>query len=181
MKELLAKFLKPLQRQVNGMVRRVVLTQLDDTPGRQTLQLLDGSGPNGNDLLDGVEHFQPFGIRGLPPLGVDAIGFAVGGWRNHLVAIAASAKVKPTPALVPGDVCYLGVDPDNYTLLQANGKYTAQGNVGWFATLKGLSEKQFISMVPGTTVIFVSNGAVSSTITITPGEVNIQTPSFVHP
>lgn len=175
----LSKLLEPMRRQVNGMVRRIVVTNVDDDPMRQEMQVQDGQSPDGSDVLPTVEHFQPFGVRGFPPTGIDGVGFAVGGYRNHMVAIAASTKVKPTPPLAMGDVCYYGLNPDCYTLVQNAGAWTSQGSTSWFSTLKGLSEDQYLSMTPQVTIFYVKdpNSANFSKITITPLHVTIQTPA----
>jgi hypothetical protein len=177
----LGKLLEPMRRQVNGMVRRVIVTNVDDTPQRQELQLQDGAGADGAaDVLPTVEHFQPMGVRSFPPAGTGAIALAIGGFRNHFVAMVASAKLKLNllVALASGDVAFHCLNPDVWTHLQNGGAWLGQGATQWFVTLKGLKEFQYIRMLPQETVLVVQDpaGANFSKITITPLHVTIQTP-----
>jgi hypothetical protein len=178
----LAKLLEPMRRQVSGMVRRTVVTNVDDAPERQELQLQDGAAAGaGADMLPTVEHFQPMGVRSFPPQGTGAIALAVGGFRNHFVAMVASAKLKLNllVALASGDVAFHCLNPDVWTHLQDSGSWLGQGETQWFVTLKDLKEFQYIRMVPQETTLLVQdpNSANYSKITITPLHVTIRTPS----
>lgn len=175
----LQRLLQPLMRKVDGMVSRVVLRQVDDGHGRQEVQ---AEGVEG-ELHPVVEHFQPFGVRGFPPAGVDGLAFAIGGYRNHLAVLGFAPKMTPSPALTEGDVLFHCLNPSVFTMLHNAGSWTAQGKTQWFATLDGLSEYQYVSMTVGRTVIRVEDKTTGrfSQITITPDEVKIETPSFVHP
>lgn len=175
----LERLLQPVLRRIGGMVSRVVLRNVDDSHGRQEVQVEGLS----KELHPTVEHFQPFGVRGFPPTGVDGIGFAIGGYRNHLVVLGLAPKIAPDPPLQPGDVLFYCGNPKVRARAQADGAYKMQGEDSWFATLDCLDTYQFISMAPGQTVIKVQDkkSGHSSQITITPDQVRIDTASFVHP
>jgi hypothetical protein len=172
----LKKLLQPIQRQIGGMVSRVVVRAVNDAPGRQELQV-EGFD---EELHPTVEHMQPFGVRGFPPSDVDGIGFAVGGYRNHLVVMGVAPKVAGMPELKPGDVLFYCLNPNTWTLAGNDGNWRASAAEGWHAALFGLETKQFVTMVPGTTTIRVEDPGTGkySLITITPASVTINSQVF---
>ena len=175
----LNRLLDPLRRQVQGMVSRVVLTRADDAHGRQEVQVEGVEG----ELHPVVEHFQPFGLRAVPPAGVDGVGLAVGGWRNHLVVLGLSPKMAPPFALAAGDVLLYCTAEGNYALLKADGSLKVHGKTSVRLELQDLEAHQFISITPLQTLLQVEDpesGHVSK-LTITPEQVRIETASFVHP
>jgi len=95
--EQLARILRPLRRAISSIVARAIVTLIDDSGGRQVLQLqvLDG------ELLDQVEHLQPLGISHvpMPPDGSGAAEAAVlfvGGSRSHGVAVVVDdRRIRP--------------------------------------------------------------------------------------
>jgi Gp45 protein len=176
--KLITDLLAPLKRRVDGMVARVVISNVNDVPKRQELQVTDQDGLT----LDGVEHFQPFGVSGYPPTGCDGVGFGVGGYRNHRVVMGAAPRIGGLPEKAVGDVLYHGTNPLVWTWVQSNGAWYAKGQTSWSVTLDGLEENQFITMTPGLTILQVQGpaGGNLSKIEITPGQVKITTPSGVQ-
>lgn len=72
-----------LQRMVQGMVSRGTIESVEDATAMQLLNLAlhDGHSPTQ------IEHWQPFGLSYFPQVGSEVIAIAVGGSRDHLVAI----------------------------------------------------------------------------------------------
>jgi phage baseplate assembly protein V len=175
--QILERLLQPLRQRIYGMVSRVTLTKVDDAHGRQEMQLTGFD----QELFPVVEHFQPFGLRAVPPAGCDGIGFAVGGSRNHLVAFGLAPKMTPPAELAEGDVLLYCLDPKNWAVLTADGTLRFHADTTWRAELEGLEAKQFVVMTPGTTVLQVQDDSETSRITITPHMVKIETPNFEHP
>lgn len=82
------RLLAPVARRLRLLVSRGVVRAVADTPRLQTVQL---------DLLadesrDNVERFQNYGFTAHPHPGAEAIVVAVGGSRDHLVAIAVDDR-----------------------------------------------------------------------------------------
>ncbi|ATG74323.1 phage baseplate protein [Zobellella denitrificans] len=95
----LNRVLGPLQRRLRLMVSRAVVRLVDDAFARQNLQLslLAGEG------ADGVERFQNYGHSSVPLAGAEAVVVAVGGKRQHLVALAVEHKGHRPTGLEAGD------------------------------------------------------------------------------
>lgn len=89
-----------LARRMRLMVSRGVVRGVADAPRLQTVQL---------DLLadearDNVERFQQYGITSHPHPGAEAVVVAVGGSRDHLVAIAVDDRRYRLASLAAGEV-----------------------------------------------------------------------------
>ncbi len=95
------RLLAPVARRLRLLVSRGVVRGVADASRLQTVQL---------DLLadearDNVERFQAYGFSGHPLPGAEAIVVAVGGSRDHLVAIAVDDRRYRPTGLQPGEVC----------------------------------------------------------------------------
>ena len=104
--------LAPLARRLRLLVSRGVVRQVAEYSKLQTVQL---------DLLAdevraGVERFQNYGLSSHPLPGAEAIVAAVGGSRDHLVAVAVDdRRYRPTD-LAPGEVALYTHDGTRITL-----------------------------------------------------------------
>lgn len=94
-RRLIERQMAPTIRRVNLAIARGVIRSLNDAAKAQALQvsLLD------DELADDVEHFQPFGLSFVPPTGAEVVALAVGGNRDHLIALGATSRShRPTGA-----------------------------------------------------------------------------------
>lgn len=97
---IVAKMLGPIQRRVQLMVSRAVLTLIDDETTLQTVQakLL------GDEVLAGLEHFQQYGFTSVPLAGAEAVALSVGGNRSHTVVINVDDRRYRLTGLADGEV-----------------------------------------------------------------------------
>ncbi len=93
--------IEQLTRSLRLAVGRAVLTLVDDTLKMQAVQL-EGLP---DEVLDGVERFQDYGVSSHPPEGAEAILLALGGQRQHSVVIAAEDRRHRPTGLQKGEVC----------------------------------------------------------------------------
>lgn len=94
------QMLAPLARRLRLLVSRGVVRGVSDGAKLQELQL---------DLLadevrGGVERFQQYGLTSYPLPGAEAVVVAVGGSRDHLVALAVDDRRYRSLDLAPGEV-----------------------------------------------------------------------------
>jgi phage baseplate assembly protein V len=75
--------LRQLRFRLNSMVMRGVLELVNDRLKTQRLQLTILA----DEVVDDVEHMQPYGLSFVPPAGAECIALAPGGSRAHTVAI----------------------------------------------------------------------------------------------
>jgi phage baseplate assembly protein V len=94
------RLLAPLIRRVNMMLGRGVLRAVDDSRGIQTVQasLLQ------DELGDGIERPQGYGLSSNPPVGAAIIaGFLFGNRDQGIVLAECASDVRPK-GLKPGEV-----------------------------------------------------------------------------
>jgi phage baseplate assembly protein V len=86
-------------RRLMNMVSRAIVTAIDDSPKMQVLQaeMLEG------ELADGIEHFQPYGLRARPFAEGEAIIVCPSGTRSHAIAIVVGDR-RYRVALEEGEV-----------------------------------------------------------------------------
>lgn len=94
------RLLKPLAMRLRGIVARAVIKAVADEGALQTLQVR----VNADELLDGVEHFQPYGHAARPLPGAEGIALAVGGHRSHTVVICVGDRRYRLKGLKAGEV-----------------------------------------------------------------------------
>lgn len=82
------------------MVARAAVNLINDAGGLQVLQI----NALASETVDGVERVQNYGLTSHPPRGSTAIAVAVGGNRNHLVAIAVDDEASRPRELEEGEV-----------------------------------------------------------------------------
>ncbi len=89
----LARILAPLRRRIATLLARGVVMLVDDSGGRQRLQLKIMAG----EVVRDVEHFQPFGFFSVP-MPPDANGAPepvighIGGSKSHAVVLVVSDR-----------------------------------------------------------------------------------------
>lgn len=90
-----AKATRPLVSKVRGIVKRAIIERIDDSKGTQAVQV----SLLADEVADGCEHMQPFGLSFHPIKGSDAVALAVQGDPGHLLIIAATKRdVRPRDA-----------------------------------------------------------------------------------
>lgn len=75
--------LERVKARLDGMITRVVVARVNDALKTQRVQLTIHEE---DDVGDGVEHFQAYGMSFKPPVGAEGIALAVGGFKSHTVA-----------------------------------------------------------------------------------------------
>lgn len=80
----LNRFVDPLKRRLRLMIARSILDLVDDSGGRQRVQIHRFGGTDGDDM---VERFQDYGITSWPHPGGETIDVLVGGNAPHRVVI----------------------------------------------------------------------------------------------
>jgi len=105
--------LEPLALRLRLMVARAVINLVDDSLKMQALQI----SLKGDAVRDDVERFQQYGFTSVPFGDAEAIVLAVGGNRNHLVAIAVDDRRYRKKDLQPGESA-LYSDEGDYVILK---------------------------------------------------------------
>jgi phage gp45-like len=121
----LNRWIAPLRNRVLNLVARAVVKLADDGKALQELQLSVLAG----EVRDGVERFQNYGFTSVPKDGAEAIVIAVGGRREHLLAIAVDDRRYRESDLESGEVAIY-----NHTgakiVMKANGDIEATPKAG---------------------------------------------------
>ena len=99
----------PLRRRIKLMFTRAVGSLVDPTTLMQTLQVEALAG----EVLDGVEHFEPYGFTSNPLPGFEGLLAALGGDRAHTVCVVAADRRYRLTGLSPGEVA-LFTDEGDY-------------------------------------------------------------------
>ena len=108
----------PLQRKVQLMLARAVLTLIDDAHGLQLLQAVVNKG----DLWDGVQRIQEYGFTSVPLPGAEAVIVAIGGLRANGVALAVDDRRYRLQGL-PGGAVALYDDRGQIVYLRRDGMH----------------------------------------------------------
>lgn len=95
----LNKFTASISRRLRLLVSRGVVNFVNDSLKQQNLQVSILA----DETADDVERFQNYGHTSVPPAGSEAIVLAVGGVRQHLVAIAVDNRGARLGDLESGD------------------------------------------------------------------------------
>lgn len=89
-----------LARRIRLIASRAVLRLVDDAGGLQSVQITLLA----DETRDGVERFQDYGFTSIPHPGAEGVAIALGGSRDHLVAIAIDDRRYRLRALAAGEV-----------------------------------------------------------------------------
>lgn len=90
-----------LASRVRGAILRGVISALQDGPACQVAQIAGLS----DELRDGVERFQEYGMSSVPPIDTEVVVVHIGGDRDHPVVIATESRRYRSVAHESGDVC----------------------------------------------------------------------------
>ncbi len=96
----LERWIAPLRRRVLLTVTRAIVRSVRETGLARELQLELLSG----ELVDGVEHLQGYGFTARPLTGSEIVAVAIGGLREHLVAVAGEDRRYRPRDLLAGEV-----------------------------------------------------------------------------
>lgn len=98
--ELWRRLTAPIVARLHGMVGRGVVKGTDGGKKLRTLQISARAG----EVLEGAEHFEPLGFTAEPTTDAEVVFVAVGGVRDHVLALhVVDREARPT-GLAPGDV-----------------------------------------------------------------------------
>jgi len=132
--------LKPLRRKVRQLVSRGVVTLIDPNQLMQTLQveLLKG------EVLDDVEHFEPYGFTSHAPGEPEVLTVSLNGQRSHTIALVVANRLFRLQGLANGEIAINTDEGDvihfkrgNHILIDAMTKITAKApNVDIIANTK---------------------------------------------
>lgn len=112
----LSQILAPIKRRLRLMIRRALVSLIDDTQERQLVQAAGYQG----EVLDGVEHFQGYGRTAIAPSASDMVLVAIGGDMEQLVALRVEDRSVRPKGLKALDNCLYHADGHNL-LLTENG------------------------------------------------------------
>jgi phage baseplate assembly protein V len=104
--------LSKLQRQIRLIASRAVVRLVDDALRLQGLQLTLLA----DETRDQVERFQNYGFTSHPHAGAEAVAIALGGSRDHLVAIAVDDRRYRLKGLAAGEVALYTDEGDTVIL-----------------------------------------------------------------
>ena len=94
------RMLEPIKRRIMMTVARAVIRAVNDSKGRQVLQIEIMKG----ELRDDVERMQEYGFTSVPKPGADAAVVFVGGDRAHGIVIAVEDRRYRLTGLAEGEV-----------------------------------------------------------------------------
>lgn len=98
----IARFLQPIRVKLRTLVGRAVPMSVDNSGKSQRYQLKF----NGNELIDGVERVQEYGLETNQPLdpSAETVTLSVGGNRELTIIIATQTREHRPTGLEPGEV-----------------------------------------------------------------------------
>ena len=108
------KFTASIGRRLRLLVNRGVVNHVSDGLKQQNLQV----SLLAEETADDVERFQNYGHTSVPPAGSEAIVLAVGGVRQHLVAVSVDNKSSRLTGLKAGDSAVYHLDGHNILLTE---------------------------------------------------------------
>jgi len=139
---LIEKMLAPIRRKLSLMVTRGVVKRVNDTQGLQVMQVSGVA----DELLDGVERIQQYGITAHPHSESDCLILNVGANRSHPIVIAVDDR-RYRLKLVAGEVALYDDQGQAVKLMRSgiviesglgtthNGDMTINGNLDVTGTL----------------------------------------------
>jgi phage baseplate assembly protein V len=134
--EALQRLLRPLHARLTNLVSRAVVSRVDDSTKLQGLQVKVGV----DEVRDGLERFQQYGLTSVPDAGAEAVVLFVGGRRDVGYVVAVDDRRYRVTGLTPGEVAL-------YSKTGASVVLKADGSVE-------------VNAAPGASVVF--NGGAQS-------------------
>jgi phage baseplate assembly protein V len=98
--EALQRLLRPLHARLANLVSRAVVSRVDDSTKLQGLQVKVGV----DEVRDGLERFQQYGLTSVPDAGAEAVVLFVGGRRDVGYVVAVDDRRYRLTGLAPGEV-----------------------------------------------------------------------------
>lgn len=89
-----------LAARIRSMIGRAVIGLVNDAMKMQAVQLK----VHADQVLDGVEHFQHYGLTSVPHPGAEGIALAIGGSTGHTVVINVDDRRYRLKGLAAGEV-----------------------------------------------------------------------------
>lgn len=114
---------RTVRNRFNNMIRRAVITLVDDSLKQQELQL----GVMKDEQQDGVEHFEHYGIATSPPIGSEAVVVRLGGAGDVQAVIATAFRTARPKLAAEGDVTIWDLDGQKIELKRAKIVITLNG------------------------------------------------------
>lgn len=100
-RRVMSRVMAPMIRRMRLLLTRAVVRIVDPVALMQRLQVEALAG----EVLDGVEHFEAYGLTSRAQAGSEAIVASLGGTRSHAVAIVVSDRRYRVKNLAAGEVC----------------------------------------------------------------------------
>jgi len=108
--------LRALMSRLNTLISRAILGKADSSPGVQTLQVEVLA----DEVMDGVEHLEPYGFTSSPLPGAEGIVLNVGGQRGGAVAINFHNRKFRLKGLKGGEVALYTDENDTLVFSRGN-------------------------------------------------------------
>ncbi|VXC68461.1 conserved hypothetical protein [Pseudomonas sp. 8Z] len=106
------RLLRPLRRGLASVVARGVVMLVNDAAKMQALQVRVMA----DEVLDDVEHWQPYGFSAHPLGGAEALVLAVGGHRAHSVVVSCGDRRYRLTGMQGGEVAIYTDEKDKIHL-----------------------------------------------------------------
>jgi len=94
------RILQPIRRQITHIVRKAILSAVDDSTNLQLIKIQLGS----KDTKDRVERLQDYGFTSVPEPGAECLALFIGGSRDNGIILAVDSSEYRKKGLQPGDV-----------------------------------------------------------------------------
>lgn len=129
------KHMEPLQRRINNMIARGVITALNDAEGLQGVQATLTQG----EVFDGMERVQQYGFSSHPPIGSEIVALFLNGNRDHPLVLGVDNREVRLRNQLPGDASIYSL-LQNFVSAKADGSIVLQGIAGNSITLTPTGE-----------------------------------------
>jgi phage baseplate assembly protein V len=141
--DILERVLAPIKRRLSLVVVRALVDIVDDSTDLQVLQVVPGDG----EIIEDLEHLQPYGLTSRPPKGAPVIVLSPNGNNEIAVALVGWKASRPT-GLKEGEVA-LAHENGNMILLKDGGDIvvTASGDILLGGVTKKLATEDFVNNV----------------------------------
>jgi phage baseplate assembly protein V len=131
-RDMLERALRPLYKLIANLVSRAVVTRVDDSTELQALQVKVGA----DEVRDGLERFQQYGLTSVPDAGAEAVVLFVGGQREVGYVVAVDDRRYRVAGLAPGEVA-LYSKAGASVVLKADGSVVVTAGPGASVVLNG--------------------------------------------